>query len=185
MQSSMKTPKQILLESHRDVEPQLDRLREDVLAAEFSATNRAQQVCAPTPSQNAFCRGAVLLRPRNRAASFAAALLQKLWLELIWPSRRAWAGLAAVWVGLAAVYLATQRPGNPKLPPPNAQMVAAWVQEQQLLAQLLDHPQALSLSKGRPSSAHPEPARSEPVEPVEGPPNKSAQWLADDKTAWV
>ncbi len=164
----MKTPKQILLESHRAAEPQLDRLREEVLTTEFSwpAVNLSNE-----------SEGHALSLSKGRPSknrNFAAALLQKLWLELIWPSRRAWAGLAAVWVALAAVYLTTQRPGDAKLPPPNPQMVAAWMQEQQLLAQLLDHPMHTA-------AKIPTPARPEPVEG----PNKSAQWLADDQTARV
>jgi hypothetical protein len=164
----MKTPKQILLESHRATEPQLDRLREEVLATEFGLP-------AVNPSNSSEGPAVSLSKGRpSRYRNLPTALLQKLWLELIWPSRRAWAGLAAVWVGLAAVYLSTQRPGDPKLPPPNPQMVAAWMQEQQLLAQLLDRPTRVA-AKTSP------PARPEPVEG----PNKSAQWLTDDQTAWV
>jgi len=140
----MKTPKEIILESHRAAEPRLDRLREAVLAAELG-------------------------RPASRP-NFAAALAQKLWLELIWPSRRAWAGLAAVWVVLAVVHFATQRPIDSTLYPVNPQLMTSWVQEQQLLAQLLDHP--------RPAPAKdPAPARPDQGD---GPPAKSAQWLAEE-----
>jgi hypothetical protein len=146
----MKTPRQILLESHRATEPQLDRLLEEVLAAEFGST---------------------MLRPsKNR--HFAAAILQKLWLELIWPSRRTWAGLAGVWVALAALYLTTQRPADPKLPPANPQMIAAWMQEQQLLAQLLERPAHLAAKIPAPAAPPPTPV-------------KSAEWQAEEKDAWV
>jgi hypothetical protein len=166
-----KTPRQILLESHSAAAPQLDRLREEVLVAEFGTA--------------------------NRATTFPAAILQKLWLELIWPSRRAWAGLAAAWVMLAAVYLSTQRPGDDKAQPMNPEIIAAWMQQQQLLAALLDHPRSLSLPKDLPAPLLPAPARGgpargEPVEPVEGArpepvegAAKSAQSPADEPSAWV
>ncbi len=91
----MKTPREIILESHRAVEPRLDRLRETVLAAELATALSGPKV-----------------RPQS-----AGNILQKLWLELIWPSRRAWAGLSAVWVVLGVVYLSTLRPNEPRIAP--------------------------------------------------------------------
>jgi hypothetical protein len=34
---------------------------------------------------------------------WASRVFRNVWLELIWPCRRSWAGLAAVWLGLLAV----------------------------------------------------------------------------------
>jgi len=45
-------------------------------------------------------------KEQSRPASLVASLLgrsNKLWLELIWPCRRIWTGLAAVWVLLFIV----------------------------------------------------------------------------------
>jgi hypothetical protein len=54
-------------------------------------------------------------------------------------------------------------------------MMADWMQEQQLLAQLLDRP--------TPKTAEaPPPPRTQPAGT---PPLKSAQWLADETTAWA
>ena len=79
----MKTPREILLERHRAVEPGLDEIRDEVLNTEFREGRRA------TIS-------------KFRVAD-TATLPMLLWRELIWPCRRIWTGLAAVWVLLFIV----------------------------------------------------------------------------------
>jgi hypothetical protein len=144
----MKTPRNFILESHRAAETRLDRLSEAVLATELGTARK------PSPG-----------RPNP-----ARAMVQKLWLELIWPSRRTWAGLAAVWVVLAVAYVTTRRPYDPTAHLASQQPMTSWVEEEQLLAQLLDRP---------PSAPAKAPAPARPAS-GDGPPAKSAQWLADE-----
>jgi hypothetical protein len=80
----MKTPREILLARHRTAEPKLDAIRRSVV---LELNNEG----AKTQS---FWFSFVPLR---------LCCLDKLWLELVWPCRRIWTGLAAVWVLLAIV----------------------------------------------------------------------------------
>ena len=101
----MKTPKEILLETHQVMTPRLDKLREDVLAVELGQANSP-------------------ISPKRR--NIFAAIPLKLWNELIWPSRRAWAGLAAVWVALAVVHFSQNDRGGSIQTTPDPQILEAW-----------------------------------------------------------
>jgi hypothetical protein len=80
----MKTPREILLERHRAAGPKLDAIRQAV-AGELSNKETKEQ------------RGDFGL------VSFCLGCLVAPWRELVLPSRRIWAGLAAVWVFILAV----------------------------------------------------------------------------------
>jgi hypothetical protein len=112
----MKTPKEILLAAHQALAPRLDQMREDVLAAELGGA------------------GNVSTKRRN---SFAAVPV-KLWNELIWPSRRAWAGLAAVWVALAVVHFSQRGNEKETSSNPDPQMLAEWDEQQKILEQFIN-----------------------------------------------
>ena len=76
----MKTPREILLEQHRSAAPKLDTIRREAVKAAADVNRRKQPVCQLT---------------------FAAALANAIrlsFLELIWPCRRIWSGLATAWV---------------------------------------------------------------------------------------
>jgi hypothetical protein len=141
------TPKDILLEQHHAIAAKLDRVSEGVLVTELSRPTFATR------------------------KNFATTIFQKLWLELIWPSRRAWAGLAVVWVVLAVVHLASahnspQSSINPQI------IVANWREQEQLFAQLLnEHPAILAKP---PAPAAPPP-----------PPATSALWPNEENTSWA
>jgi hypothetical protein len=75
----MKTPREILLTRHQSANPKLDDRRTKALSTAFSD--------APCTARNAQMEGLLPVR---------AALA--VWRELIWPCRRAWAGMAALWV---------------------------------------------------------------------------------------
>jgi hypothetical protein len=80
----MKTPREILLEHHQAAEPRLDDIRRTVVG-ELNNNGTKEQ---------------------SSAAFFVTLLLRcsnKIWLELIQPSRRIWAGIATVWVGIFIV----------------------------------------------------------------------------------
>ena len=76
----MKTPREILLERHQAAAPKLDAIRREAVKAAADVNRRKQPV---------------------RELTFAAALANAFrlsFLELIWPCRRIWAGLATAWV---------------------------------------------------------------------------------------
>jgi hypothetical protein len=75
----MRTPREILLARHRAAAPRLDAIREAVLGGLNFQPAKPQQ-----PWAAGFL--SLWLRGPNR-----------LWCELILPSRRMWTGLAAVW----------------------------------------------------------------------------------------
>ncbi len=76
----MKTPREILLEQHRSTTPKLDAIRREALKVAADVNRRKQPV---------------------RELTFAAALANAIrlsFLELVWPCRRIWSGLATAWV---------------------------------------------------------------------------------------
>jgi hypothetical protein len=116
----MKTPKEILLETHQALAPRLNQLREDVLATELSRA--AADMSAKPPSRK----------------NIIAAAIIKLWNELIWPSRRAWAGLAAIWIALAVVHFSQKSSDDSTNSAPNPQMMADWDEQQKLQEQFVN-----------------------------------------------
>jgi hypothetical protein len=76
----MKTPREILLERHRRAEPGLDEVRRKALVVVVASSSAETSETVRDPG------GPIL------------AALRKAWMELIWPSRRAWAGLAVLWL---------------------------------------------------------------------------------------
>jgi hypothetical protein len=76
----MKTPREILLEQHRSTTPKLDAIRREAVKVAADVNRRKQPV---------------------RELTFAATLANAIrlsFLELVWPCRRIWAGLATAWV---------------------------------------------------------------------------------------
>ena len=113
----MKTPRDILLERHQAAVPKLDAVRRESVGqasrlSPFEGTRQLETGKMP--------------------------VLILLWRELIFPSRRIWAGLAAVWLLIFAVNL-SMRDHSPSgvmvsAPP---QMMLTFRQQQQLLTELL------------------------------------------------
>jgi hypothetical protein len=117
----MKTPRDVLLERHRTIEPKLDAVRRDILSAGFVRKGRRVAV------------------PKSRVAD-TAILPLLVWRELIFPCRRTWAALAAVWIVLF-IFNVSQRDKSElaarKLPPPSPEAIMAWQQQERLLAELI------------------------------------------------
>lgn len=119
----MKTPREILFERHRQAEPKLDAVRRKALAALPVA-------------------GSVNNAHFNTRAAFhpARAVLRKTWLELIWPSRRVWAGMAVIWLGVLAANLEMKATSTtvPAVQSAHTRELAwAFEERQRLLAELL------------------------------------------------
>lgn len=124
----MKTAKQILFERHRGAEPALDAVRQKALAA---------------------VSGAATAKSRGDAGPDARPFLREVWLQLVWPSRRAWSGMAAVWVILLVANLGMKAtgPGASLARSSQGQPLAQAVEEQRrLLAELLPPPSPPALA---------------------------------------
>ena len=113
----MKKPREILLKQHRSVEPKLDRMWAKTLSPELRSEG--------TPAgENVF-----------------VAVGWKLWRELIWPSRRIWAGLACAWIAIVVLNLTSSEPSpqvasNTK--PRSPEEMQALIEQRRMLAQMLD-----------------------------------------------
>jgi hypothetical protein len=119
----MKTPRQILLGRHRTVEPKLDRIRAEVLSAEFG-------------------RGDALAEGTDRVAlNPLSALALTLWRELIWPCRRVWAALACAWLlilGLEAASFVSAPSEASQSRVPSTEDIQAIREQRRMLAHMMD-----------------------------------------------
>jgi hypothetical protein len=87
----MKTPRDIIFARHQAASPKLDAIRRSVVDELNNQGTKEQSFPAFLVS--------LFLRCSN-----------KLWQELILPSRRTWAGLAGVWLVLLVINLAQREP---------------------------------------------------------------------------
>lgn len=129
----MKTPRELLLARHQSAEPKLDAIRQEVVA-------KMETQNPTTESQNL------------NLASWCLGGLKMLWLELVFPSRRIWTGLAATWLLILIANFSLQVLSRPTVSgvPTSPQVVMSLPQQEKLLAQ---------------STAPEEPAATEPPRP--------------------
>jgi len=75
---------------------------------------------------------------RQAAAPDRPGFLARLWLELIWPCRRTWTGLAAVWLLIIAANLSLREP-RPALAQrnPEPQIMMSYQVQEKMLNDLL------------------------------------------------
>lgn len=139
----MKTPREILLERHRQAESKLDVVRREVLA-EIGAKEALNDR-----------RLASAQFKRSGTGAGVAALVHKLWLELVWPYRRAWAGLAVLWVGVLAANL-EMKAGSPRVPViargVDRALAQAVEEQRRVLAELLPPARFAPIEPGRPNA---------------------------------
>jgi len=135
----MKTPREILLNRHRNAEPKLDAIRHTTVAA----------VCD--------CRS----MDAERRSQTAATIARRLWCELVLPARRILAGLAAAWVVILSLnfYAADHTTQQVRqAAPPSPELRLALREQRRELARLIE-PSMVPVSE-QPKSLHPSP-RSE------------------------
>jgi hypothetical protein len=136
----MKTPRDILFARHQNAAPKLDAIRHEAVARLNHQDTKAQSW---TENLVSWCLGAS----------------NKLWLELIWPCRRIWTGLAAVWILIFIVNFSQHDKSEMmarKSPPPSPEMILTFRQQEILLAELIgqNEPQVA----GRPKIFSPRPS---------------------------
>ena len=112
----MKTPREILLARHRAVETKLDAIRTEVVTQ---------------------CRDGQRAAIPKRRVNGAAAFPILLWRELIFPSRRTWAGIAAVWALIMAVHFSLRDPGQGGAAKVTAPEMMSFQEQQKLVNELL------------------------------------------------
>ena len=116
----MKTPREILLARHQAKTPKLDAIRRSVVIELNNQETKEQSF----------------------PAVFVTSLLgcsNKLWLELVWPCRRIWTGLAAVWVLLFIVNF-SQHSGSQTIAAkssPTMEMMTSFRDQEKMLNELL------------------------------------------------
>jgi len=117
----MKTPREILLKRHQAAGPKLDAIRQAVVESELKAG-----------------RASSLSLGKDRKAG-RMPVLHLIWHELILPSRRIWAGLAATWLLLVAINLSVNGHSSPPMAAaaPTPEMIQAYHQQERLLAELI------------------------------------------------
>jgi hypothetical protein len=117
----MKTPREILLERHQAAEPKLDAIRVAVVGELNNNETKEQSWAAVLVSSFLGCP-------------------QKLWRELILPSRRIWAGMAATWLAMFIVNVSmhdnSQTVAMKSSPSPG--MMMTFQQQERLLAELTE-----------------------------------------------
>ena len=132
----MKTPRDILLERHQAAKSKLDVIRSEVVAQ----CREEQRVAKP-------------------GLMFLPLLL---WRELIFPSRRTWAGIAAAWVLILVVNFSLRDPAQPGSVIKVAAPAMMSFQEQQKLLNELLADRSVPMDTDRPKTFSPRP-RSERV----------------------
>ena len=128
----MKTPRELIIERHHAAEAKLKAIHAEDLAA--------------------YARSAAGTNSRRRPAFSLAVFASSLWLEAVWPWRRAWIGVAAGWLVILTLHLATRdTPSTMAARPhrPNPEVMAVLQQQEQLLTQLLGTETPAHVSKPR------------------------------------
>ena len=118
----MKTPREILLERHRQTSAKLDRIRANALATAFAAETRATR------------------RDGQVETRLLMHLVTKAWQELICPCRLVWTGMAALWIVILAINLSlSDRQAIPQSArsAPTPAMLQALEERRRLLVELI------------------------------------------------
>jgi hypothetical protein len=143
----MKTPREILMAHHRAAEPKLDAIRRAVVAGELNSKATKEQSWA-----------------QSLVAWFLGGF-NTLWRELILPSQRVWAGLAAVWVLIIAANVVQRDHSTAAFTTTSSAPAMMTFRDQQRLLNELLADRAVPLVAEKPKSFSPKP-RTQIVETV-------------------
>jgi hypothetical protein len=127
----MKTPRELILERHRNAEAQLEKIRAEDLAA-YVLGWPAQPVS------------------ERCATSRLARGIAEFWQESLRPWRKAWLGMAALWLIILAVNLAGKEPHRNSFasaPSPSPEVRTALREQKELMVQLLEPSGPVILSR--------------------------------------
>jgi hypothetical protein len=133
----MKTPREVLLGRHQSAERKLDRIREHVV------------------SETAGIATGVEGDDSARRQAWVTRLGRIAWQELIWPSRYAWGGMAAVWLTLFAINHRIQGPDPVTLSARSKgapTVLQPFAEQRRWLAELLQPAEAPIAERPRPNS---------------------------------
>jgi hypothetical protein len=111
----MKTPREILMARHQSASPKLDDLRKTVVGRLDDQTAKERS---------------------SLFVSLCLCCLKNMWRELILPSRRLWAGLAAIWLIIAAANVSLHDHSSTAMASASPQVIMSLPQEERLLAEL-------------------------------------------------
>jgi hypothetical protein len=141
----MKTPREILLEHHREAEPRLDEVRRKALAV----------VAAPSSAETP--------KTGRDAGGLIRVALKNAWMEIIWPSRRAWAGMGVLWLAVGAANLEMKNSVQ-GVPPgrsaPVRELAQGLEEQRRLLSELLQTPKT---PLAEPQRVTPQPRSERPL----------------------
>jgi hypothetical protein len=129
----MRTPREILFQRHRAAEAKLDVMRRAVVnRLDTQASARLVSV--------------LLWFPRN------------FWLEVVWPARRIWAGLAAAWLLILMANL-DLRVGTPQMavvvPPNSVGFLMTLREQEQLMANFFERSEPRAAAPPKPQRLQP------------------------------
>ncbi len=107
-------------------------------------------------------------QPVTRASRSASTYRPAVWWrELLWPSPKAWAGLAAVWAAILAIHFASPEPtptfAASHVTPPSPQMRQILKEQKQMLAELGGVTEKLEARQTRGAAPQPRSERRKPL----------------------
>lgn len=114
----MKKPREILLARHQSATPKLNDVRHAIVERLNNEATKKQSISF---------------------VPLFLGCLKNIWSELVFPSRRIWAGLAAVWVLIFIANLSMQDHPQTTMAKTRSsgEMAVAFKQQQQILAELI------------------------------------------------
>jgi hypothetical protein len=118
----MKTPREVILNQHREAEARLKAMQPEIIAA------CARESGNPTKAE-------------RHSSTGSRSVFTRFWMESVLPWRRAWIGMAALWVGILSLHFSAgerEVTGVASAPETDPQARMVLLEQKRLLAQLLE-----------------------------------------------